>query len=359
MADPQKIRCGVIGAGSWASTAHLPALAEHPQAEITAVQKRDEAGRAKLVETFAPGHAVATTSELLAIDELDAVIVSSTPNRHYEQTRAALERGLHVLVEKPMTFTAAEARELVELARARGVELLVSCPWHYTAHGLAARSLISSGKLGKVRLISVLMTNPVDRLIKGLDTKPTHDAEFLLDPQAGSYSDPAIAGGGQVYTQVSHAAAYLSFLTGTEPAEVYARFDNAGSHNDIYDSLIVQMDDGPQVTLASTGATPLQLRNYEVRIFGEQGVLLLELWRGTFEAQFFDGTSRQEPPVPQEAIYPLKAPATNLIDVALGKAPNQSPGTLGLSSMEIIEGACRSAESGRPVRVREELYPAS
>jgi predicted dehydrogenase len=100
------------------------------------------------------------------IPGLEAVIVSSTPNMHDVQAKAALDRSLHVLIEKPMTFTAAEARELVEIAAARCVELVISCAWHFTAHGIMARHLIAGGSLGRIKMISVLMTNPLDRLLK-------------------------------------------------------------------------------------------------------------------------------------------------------------------------------------------------
>ncbi len=103
----------------------------------------------------------------------------------------------------------------------------------------------------------------------------------ILSPAKASYSDLAIAGGGQIYCQVSHAAAYLTFLTGLRPAEVYARFDKDGSVNDIYDALTITLENGALVNIASTGATPLKgERNYEVRVFGSKAILQLELWRG-------------------------------------------------------------------------------
>ena len=77
-----------------------------------------------------------------------------------------------------------------------------------------------------------------------------------IEPCEGSYSDPAIAGGGQIYCQVSHAAAYLAFLTGLRPAEVYARFDCDGSPNDIYNALTVTLENGALASIASTAATP-------------------------------------------------------------------------------------------------------
>ena len=86
-------------------------------------------------------------------------VISSTANMHHPHAKAALERGLHVLIEKPMTITVAQANELVELAQARDRHFLISGPWHYTDHAAEARRLVRSGALGTVKMISVLMTN--------------------------------------------------------------------------------------------------------------------------------------------------------------------------------------------------------
>ena len=313
-----------------------------------AVQSRDGAKAQQIARDFGVPRAFTEVGEMLASAELDAVIVASTPNVHFAQARAALARGLHVLIEKPMTLTAAEAGELVRLAAQNRLELMLSCPWHFTAHGMEARRLIHTGALGRIKLISVLMTNPVDNLLRGINTSPSHGlSQEYIQPCAGSYSDPAVAGGGQIYCQVSHAAAYLTFLTGSRPAEVYARFDNDGSRLDIYNALAITMENGALVTLASTGATPLAQRFYEVRVFGTQAILQLELWRGTMSMVDFAGGRTDFPPLAESEIYPNRAPASNLVDTILGQAANGSPGELGLASMEIIQAACQSAQTHR------------
>jgi predicted dehydrogenase len=350
----KRVRVGVMGAGWWATSAHLPAIQSHPHAELIAVQSRQRAKAEKIARDFGAKFACTSLEEILSLKNLDAVIVSSTPNVHYAQAKAVLERGLHVLIEKPMTFTAAEARELVELAAQKNVQLLISCPWHFTAHGREARRLIRSGALGKIKLISVLMTNPIDKLLRGINTTPTHGLNpVYVEPGPGSYNDPAIAGGGQIFCQVSHAAAYLAFLTGRRPAEVYARFDYDGSPNDLYNAITITLENGALVNLASTGVTPLGERNYEVRVFGSQGVLLLELWRGTMTLVDFAGQRTEFEPLTEKEIYPEQAPALNFIDAILGKAPNGSTGELGLAAMEIIEAACESAQTNRCEKIRE------
>jgi len=350
----RRVRIGVIGVGWWATFAHLPAIKLHPDAELLAVQSRERANAERVALDFGARHACVSVDELLALPGLDAVIVSSTPNVHYIQARAALESGRHVLLEKPMTFTAAEARELVEIAARKHLHLLISCPWHYTRHGVEARRLIQSGKLGDIKMISVLMTNPIDKLLKGINTSPTHGMENIyVEPCHGSYNDPAIAGGGQIYCQVSHTAAYLMFLTGYRPVEVFAHFDNDGSVNDIYNTLTVRMENGALVTVASTGATPLCERNYEVRVFGSQAILQLELWRGTMTLIDFNNKRTEFPPLAESEIYPAQLPALNFVDVIHGKAPNGSPGDLGVASMELVEASCISAASGNNFRIRD------
>jgi len=350
----KKARIAIVGAGWWATTAHIPAIKSHPDAELVAVQSRERAKAERIARDFGVKHACKGLEELLAIPDLDGVIISTTPNVHHPQAKAALERGVHVLIEKPMTFTAAEARELVELAAQKKLHLLLSCPWHFTAHGLEARRLIQSGALGEIKMISVLMTNPIDKLLRGINTTPTHGLDNVyLEPCKGSYSDPAIAGGGQIYCQISHVAAYLAFLTGLRAAEVFARFDRDGSRNDIYNALTITLENGGLVSLASTAATPLCERNYEIRIFGAQAILQLELWRGTMTLIDFAGQRTDFPPLAQDDIYPSQAPALNFVNVILGKKPNGSPGELGLAAMEIIEAACESAQTNRSEKIRE------
>ena len=353
MADTKKIlNIGVIGAGYWATSAHIPGIIQHEKAHLRAVQNRTQHKANQIAKDFGADLSFDQYQQLVLADNMDAVVISSTPNVHFEQAKFSLENNKHVLIEKPMTFTVAQAQELCDLARQKDLRFVVSCPWHYTRHGIEARRLILNGHLGQIKMISVLMTNPVDKLLKGINTSPTHGMNNVyLEPCLGSYSDPAVAGGGQIFTQVSHAGAYLSFLTGLQPAEVYAKFDNDNSQNDIYNALNITMEKGVLVTLASTGATPLSVRNYEVRIFGTKGILLLELWKGTMTFHPFDGEPQYYRDLNEDEIYPDKAPVNNFINTCLGLEVNESPCELGLAAMKIIEAATQSNKTGKPVKI--------
>lgn len=350
MAD--KIKCGVLGAGWWATFAHIPALLACPRAELVAIENNDREQVRQVAADFGIPRACTSPSELLSIEGLRAVVVSSSPHLHYEQAAAALRMGKHVLVEKPMTITAAQARELLDLAERRKVQFLISCPWHYTSHASAAQRMIREGKLGSLRMISVLMTNPVSHLIRGESTRTTHEGDIpYLQPRRGTYSDPRIAGGGQVYAQVCHVAAYLAFLTGARAKDVFARFHNDGARLDIYDVLNLRLEDGTLVSIASTGATSLNLRTYEVRVFGTTGILYMDLWRGRMQFTSMDGRQEKFPDLSPDQIYPHQAPALNLIDSIFDASCNRSPAWLGAAAIEIVEAACISASSGNNVPV--------
>lgn len=348
------LNIGVIGAGWWATSAHIPGIIQNNKAKLVAVQNPVISKAQKIAYDFCAELAFDDYKELVTTANIDAVVISSTPNMHFEQAKFALENGKHVLLEKPMTFTVAQAKELCDLATENNLVLLISCPWHYTSHAIEAKRLIQDGALGKVKMISILMTNPIDKLLKGINTIPTHGLnDVYIEPDPRSYSDPLVAGGGQIYTQVSHVGAYLSFLTDAEPQEVYAKFDYDNSENDIYDTLLITMNDETLVTIASTGATPLSIRNYEVRVYGTQAVLFLELWQGTMDLYSFEGEIKHYSPLSPEEVYPDRAPVSNFIDCCLGLAENQSPGRFGLSAMEIIEAAILSNKCKKPIKIEK------
>lgn len=340
-----------MGAGWWSTFAHLPALQKHPDAEVVVVQKRNLEAAEKVARDFNIPHAATTLDSVLARD-LDLLVIGTTPNVHFTQARTALEAGLHVLIEKPMTLKVAEARELVDLAREKNLQFTISCPWHYTRHSLEARRRIQAEELGKIRHINILMTNFVEDFLRGSSTTDTHSGESYMEPNITSYSDPSIAGGGQIYTQVSHVAAYLTYLTGQRPARLYAEFENAGAPLDIFNAITLRMEGGATVSLGSVGAPMQTERQYEVRVFGDQGMIFLELWKGTMSFHSRNKHVENLEPLDEDEIYPHEAPAINLVDAVVGKAENLSPAELGLAAMEVIEAACQSADTGLAVPIR-------
>jgi predicted dehydrogenase len=355
-----KVRCAVIGAGWWATTAHLPVLKSHPDVQLVAVQSLDKSKIQQIARDFGASKSLTRWEDLLAIEGLDAVVIASTPNMHFMQAKAALSRGLHVMLEKPMTFTAREAAELVKLAESKKLHFVASFPWHFTRHAIEAKRLIESGEVGQVKMISIMMIDECLGLYQGLPWKeifgdgrnPECQPEPYVEPGRRSYADPSISGGGQIYAQVCHVAAYLTYLTGKEATEVFARFDNGPVNIDVYNVVNVKLDGGILAGITSTGATGRTKRACPVTVFGSKGVIHLDLFDGTMSFQTMDGNRREFSPLTEAENYPMGDPVRNLLDLITKQTTvNRSPGALGAAAMRIVEGSCRSVQQHTNVSV--------
>lgn len=150
VAEGRRFRVGIVGTGS-ISGAYGAHIAANPALEIVAATDLDPA-RAAAFASEHGGRAVATLDALLA-EDIDVVINLTVQAEHYRVTKAALEAGRHVHVEKPLALHSSEAWELVELARSRGLRL--SCS-PFTLLGEAQQTawrLIRDGRIGQVRLV--------------------------------------------------------------------------------------------------------------------------------------------------------------------------------------------------------------
>ena len=163
----KKARIAVVGAGWWATTAHIPAVQEDPNAELVAICDRN----GEKLKAAADAYGVATTytdlDEMLTHARLDGAIVVTNHASHYAVARRCLEAGLHVVIDKPMTLYAWQAKALVELAQAQQRELLVGYPYNYTPYATRCQEVIQSGELGKVQYINCLFATHIFDLLRG------------------------------------------------------------------------------------------------------------------------------------------------------------------------------------------------
>ena len=151
MAD--KIRLGFVGANvnsNWSVQSHYPALLAHPDVELTAVctSRPESAEEARLA--FGATLAFHDFREMVLSPEIDAVAVVVRVPLHYEPTKAAIEAGKHVFTEWPLGRTTAEAEELADLARAKGVQTAVGLQSRVSPALLYIKELIDEGYVGEV-----------------------------------------------------------------------------------------------------------------------------------------------------------------------------------------------------------------
>lgn len=348
----RKIRVGVIGAGWWSGFAHLPAIIEHPDAELVAVCDRDPVRAERAAQLF--GAPVATVSYEALLDlGLNAVIVATPQGAHYAPAGALLDSGIDVLVEKPLTLNPREAWDLVRRAERSGAHLHVGHTFPHSPVVQALRSAFEQERLGQLFLGSVLFATAVSDLYRGDVAYAADDTSALFAPLPTTYSDPAT--GGQLFSQLSHAVAVVLFTTGETTQAVAAFEQNVSLDVDLNDAVSSRTDSGALIGYTSTGAVSRnELRREEYRFFGSDGHALLDTVSGTLEIIPNAGrTETIRSPILGQSLS--RAPASNLIDATLNRAPVLVTGSLGARVVDVLTAARESSRSGRSITVASPL----
>jgi len=145
-------RIGIIGCGGIANGKHMPALKNQPNAAMVAFCDIDEQRAQEAAEKFgAPGAKVYTDyKEMLSDASLDIVHVCTPNDSHADISIAALEAGKHVMCEKPMAKTAADARRMVEAAKRTGKKLTIGYQNRFRADSQYLKRVCDAGELGDI-----------------------------------------------------------------------------------------------------------------------------------------------------------------------------------------------------------------
>ncbi len=221
--DRMKIRFGIMGAGLIAQTfANAARLTD--RAEVLAVASKTP-GRAA---DFAQKNDIPTAcsyQELLARSDIDAVYIATTTNFHYENAKACLLTGKHVLCEKAMVTCAAHAKELFDLAAEKGLFIMEAMWSRFLPSMVQARQWIQTGRIGKLQAVSAVIGfkcngDPAGRLLA------------------------AELGGGALYDIGVYAIELVTYLVG-QPVRQAMGFcrKNAVTGVDENDTFILHFDD--------------------------------------------------------------------------------------------------------------------
>jgi predicted dehydrogenase len=204
--EPTAIRVGVAGTG-FSAACHLDALARRPGVEVVAVAGSDAERADRLAERYGVPQAYGSHEELVAHAGLDAVHNCTINRLHHEGTLAALERGLHVLSEKPLALDSEQSAELVAAAERAGVVAAVC--FNYRHYPLVAqiRAMLAGGEYGPAHFV--------------------HGAylqDWLLLPTDWNWRlDPADSGRSRAVADIgSHWADLAQHVTGDQIVEVLA-----------------------------------------------------------------------------------------------------------------------------------------
>ncbi len=326
-----KIRVGFIGCGGNAS-GHLGRVLDIPEAEVVALCDVDQASLQRAKERNSQAAELPEFThyqEMLEQVELDAVEISTPHTLHFEQIMAALDKGLHVLTEKPMVCTVDHARQVIAKAEETDKLVMISYQRHLQAQYRYVRNQIAAGELGDIQFISALQ-----------DQKWYQGTIGLWRQQM------ALSGGGQLNDSGSHLLDIVLWMTGLEVAEVQAYMEYLDSEVDINSALSLRFGNGALGTIAVVGNSPASGIWEDITIWGTKAAVYIR--RG----QIFYKTQHSNEVYEVNNLPGSTTPDQNFIDAILGRDQVQVPPECGLRVIELTEAAWASAASGQPVKVK-------
>jgi predicted dehydrogenase len=276
---------------------------------------------------------------------MEALVVASPHNLHGAHAIAALERGIHVLVEKPMTVSAAEARVIAELARSKNRHVLVPYGWNFKPYFAQARILVRNGRIGRIRHVSAQMASPIGDLMTGSDLAGTEKEMFRPDPE--TWANPKTGGYG--WGQLVHLLGGLFYVTDLVPKQVFAFVGRSDLGADLYNAAALRFADDATGALSGSATvpagSPFQL---DIRLFGDLGMLLLDVERERLTLRRLDGDNLDVFIAKGDGAYACVEPVNRFVDLCLNKrVENCGDASVGLRSVEVVEAMLRSAKSGR------------
>ena len=334
-AQAQRVRIGIIGAGFIADY-HLDGLraAGGAYVRVIAGRSRDKAAAA------AARHGVAAVAsdwrEVLARDDIDAVVITTPDDTHPEIAIAAARAGKHILLQKPMARTAQECRDIIAAAQAAGVRLQVSFMHRYFEEVVLARQLLADGAIGR----------PYSMRMRNATPGPDWGTWF--------YSKARV-GGGVVMQLGVHGIDLLRHLCG-DIESVSANTALLRTERTLSDGSVVRPDNEDHA-LALYSFTSGALATHEMsmselagcdrftlEIYGERGTLWLRSGRGALALHSPAHTGTRDWVVP--ALTPHASGARQhqaFLDMVRGVATPDDTPAAGLASVLVAEAIYRAS----------------
>ncbi|MFZ1753837.1 MAG: Gfo/Idh/MocA family oxidoreductase [Caldilineaceae bacterium] len=355
----QKLRIGVAGIGWYAGTALIPRMRETGRAEIVAISRRNPDRLAQAQEELKIPAAYTDWREMLDKTELDAVVVSTPPNTHAEPTVAALERGLHVFVEKPIALTPADAQRMEAAAAAAERTLMVG----YNARGMGSwrtiARLLSQDAIGTLRQVSVSACMDLRFIWRGMALPEETQNVFAASAYYGDVfgqgnwrTQPDVVGGGMFADVGSHIQDIALWLADGTPTQV-AGFAHSPASPAVI-SALAHLDNGVLLSLAFNDA----VSGGETLNFYSRGRMTFYGDRGQITADWTKimSTEAEEIWLEQEGVrtkvepgFESVHPAAAFVSVVLDGAPNLCPAHEAARAVALTAGIYRSTAEGRIV----------
>ncbi len=273
---PPRIRLGMVGGGRDAFIGGVHRMAarldDHYELIAGAFSSTEEKSKASAAELGIDDSRAYATYKDMAMREarlkngIEAVSIVTPNHLHYVVAREFLKRGIHVICDKPLTSTLADAKKLVKAAEDSGALFVLT--HNYTAYPMIrqARAMIESGDIGDIRVIQA--EYPQDWLSTKLEDSGQKQAGWRTDPERSG-------AGGCIGDIGTHAYNLACFVTGLEATSLCADIDTFVEGRELDDNahVLLRFEDGAKGMLWSSQVAPGNENALKLRVYGSKGGL--------------------------------------------------------------------------------------
>jgi predicted dehydrogenase len=264
--------------------------------------------------------------------KLDAVNLVTPHTLHYPQAKAALEKGCHVLVEKPMVTSSEHAYDLWKTVKKTGRLLGITFQSPYTREfGYLARAR-DEGKLGRVQLVSGWL------------------AQGWMKGTAGKWrQDPKLSGGGQMYDSGAHLLNAIMWLMNDPVVEVACFYDKCGAPVDINGVAIAKFQNGAMASIAIGGNCPAF--RTEIQIQTDSMLIIVDQYGGKLELKGSGGRTIY-PAIEEDDRPAAGTPHLNFVNAINGTEKLRAPVRYGVLLSALMDAMYQAADTGQYVKVK-------
>lgn len=261
------INIGIIGTGKFAQEYYFPECSNQASVKLKAIankspEKANQIAKKYQIDTDHVYTGDEGWQNLLNNDEIDAIIICTPNSLHAKIAIEAAEKGIHVLVEKPMAVTESEAQDMLKSAQKNNTRLMVAFPQRFMPAFTKAKEIIDKGILGKINTIHSTFG---------------HSGPETWTPSGKWYFEASQSNGGSLLDLGSHQVDTINWLVGKRITEVSAFRSTLEKQIEVEDNgfLTLKFEDGAMGFISSSWTTkPDSVSN--LSIYGEQGILQLE-----------------------------------------------------------------------------------
>lgn len=323
------LRWGVLGVANIAVRAVIPAIQRSTNGRLVALASRSAEKARDAGARFGIPRVHPSYEALLADPEVDAVYIPLPNAMHREWTIRSAEAGKHVLCEKPLAVTAADAAEMVAVCRQRGVALMEAFMYRFHPRTLRVTEMAAQGAVGDVRLVRTSFT-------------------FRLRSRENIRLDPGLGGGG-LYDVGCYGVNVSRLLLG-EPRTVFAFAQIGASGVDEVLGAVLRFDDD-RLAIIDCGLTLSRRQEYEV--VGTDGhiVVPLAFLPGEAEAEIHVMRDQERTVQTVQGVDQYQLMVEHFADAVLnGTTPRLQPEDA-VANLRVIEALLRSIQSRRAQEV--------